>query len=82
MKSNCTSPAAWNVAHIAAILILLLTAPMAASLARAAAADDTANSREDAAINQVVAGFGGEYKARVRRDDHTIIEDVEFGAVT
>ncbi len=39
------------------ILILLLTTPLVAGLPRAAAADDSANSREDAAVKQVVSGF-------------------------
>jgi uncharacterized protein (TIGR02246 family) len=40
-----------------AILILLCSAPLAILSARAAAADDSANSGEDAAVKQVVAGF-------------------------
>jgi len=40
-----------------AILILLFVTPLAIGLARASAADDSANSNEDAALKQVVAGF-------------------------
>jgi len=46
-----------NIGRIGAVAILLFAAPLAMSLARAAAADDSTNGREDAAIRQVVAGF-------------------------
>ncbi len=57
MKSNTANHANWNLGRFAAILILLMAAPMAFRVARAAAADGSANSNEDAAIKQVIAGF-------------------------
>jgi uncharacterized protein (TIGR02246 family) len=47
-----------NSIRFSAILILLFAMPLAMGLARAAAADDSAaNSVDDAAVKQVVAGF-------------------------
>ncbi len=57
MKSNTANHANRNLGRFAAILILLTAAPMALRVARAAAADGSANSNEDAAIKQVIAGF-------------------------
>lgn len=57
MSSRPKHAATRNAARFLGILILLLAAPMVARLPRAAAADDSANSREDAAVKQVVAGF-------------------------
>ncbi len=57
MRSNAVNPAIWNLGRFAAILIVLLAAPMALRVARATAADGSASSNEDAAIKQVVAGF-------------------------
>jgi uncharacterized protein (TIGR02246 family) len=54
---KATNAATRNLARFAAVAILLFAAPLAMSLARAAAADDSANSHEDAAVKQVVAGF-------------------------
>ena len=57
MKTRAAKTAARELARFAAILILLFAVPLAIGLARAAAADDSANSGEDAAVKQVVAGF-------------------------
>jgi uncharacterized protein (TIGR02246 family) len=57
MKTRPTNAATRDLRRFAAILILLFATPLAISLARAAAMDDTANSGEDAAVKQVVAGF-------------------------
>ncbi len=46
-----------NSIRFLAILILLFGMPLAIGLARAEAADDSANSVDDAAVKQVVAGF-------------------------
>jgi uncharacterized protein (TIGR02246 family) len=54
---KATSTAKWKLVRFAAVAILLAAAPLVMSLARAAAADDSASSREDAAIKQVIAGF-------------------------
>src|SRR5271165_3440553 len=54
---KATSTAKRNLARVAAVAILLLSAPLVPGLTRATAADDSANSREDGAIKQVVAGF-------------------------
>ncbi len=57
MKSKTIYTSARDPRRFLAILILLLAAPLAAGLARTAAADDMAGSGEDAAVKQVVAGF-------------------------
>jgi len=57
MKSRTANHANWNVGRFVAILILLTATPLAFRVARATAADGSANSNEDAAIKQVVAGF-------------------------
>ena len=57
MKSRTANHANWNLGRIVAILILLTATPLAFRVARATAADGSANSNEDAAIKQVVAGF-------------------------
>jgi len=57
MKTKATIAATWNLGKFAAVLILFFALPLATGLARAAAADDSANSSEDAALKQVVAGF-------------------------
>jgi len=57
MKSQAKHAATNGAGRFLAILIVLLVAPLAISVARAVAADDSANSREDAALKQVVAGF-------------------------
>jgi uncharacterized protein (TIGR02246 family) len=49
--------AARNPKRFAAVLILALAMPLSIGLARAARADNTANSGEDAALKQVVQGF-------------------------
>ncbi|HEV7967845.1 MAG TPA: SgcJ/EcaC family oxidoreductase [Candidatus Acidoferrales bacterium] len=57
MKTRATNYASQGPGRSVAILILLCSAPLAILSARAAAADDSANSGEDAAVKQVVAGF-------------------------
>ena len=57
MKMRATNAATRDPRRFVAILILLFATPLAIGLARAAATDDTANSGEDAAVKQVVAGF-------------------------
>jgi uncharacterized protein (TIGR02246 family) len=57
MKSRTKHAGTRDAKRFFAILILLLAAPLATGLARAAAAGDSANSREDAALKLVVAGF-------------------------
>jgi uncharacterized protein (TIGR02246 family) len=57
MKTRTTNAATRDPRRFVAILILLLAMPLAIGLARAAAADDSANSSDDAAVKQVVAGF-------------------------
>ena len=69
----------WNPRRLAAISILIFAAPLAIGLARAAATDDTANSAEDAAVKQVVAGFSDGWNAH---DAHamcaSLADDVEW----
>jgi uncharacterized protein (TIGR02246 family) len=57
MKTRSTISAARDLGRFVAILILLFATPLAIGLARASATDDSANSGEDAALKQVVAGF-------------------------
>jgi uncharacterized protein (TIGR02246 family) len=57
MKTRSTNSAAWDLGRFVAILILLFATPLAIGLAHASAADDSANSADDAALKQVVAGF-------------------------
>ena len=57
MKMTAPRVARKNLFGLLAIVTMILAAPVAIGLARAAAADDSANSREDAALKQVVAGF-------------------------
>jgi uncharacterized protein (TIGR02246 family) len=57
MKTRATNSAKHGPRPFLAILILLFATPLAIGMARAAAADDSANSGEDAAVKQVVAGF-------------------------
>src|SRR6266851_300989 len=57
MKTRATNALTRDPRRFAAILILLFATPLAIGLARAAATDDSANSGEDAALKQVVAGF-------------------------
>lgn len=57
MKTKPTNAATRNLGRFVVILIVLFATPLAIGLARAAAADDSANSGEDAAVKQVVAGF-------------------------
>lgn len=57
MKTRATESTKHGPGRFLAILILLFAAPLAIGLARAAAADNSANSGEDGAVKQVVAGF-------------------------
>jgi uncharacterized protein (TIGR02246 family) len=56
MKTKIANPAPRNSRWIAPVLALLLAAPLATVFAHAAA-DGSANAKEDAAIREVVAGF-------------------------
>ena len=57
MKTRVTNAAAGSLGRFAAILTLLFAMPLAIGFARASATDDSANSSDDAALKQVVAGF-------------------------
>ena len=57
MKTRATNSAKHGPRPFLAILILLFATPLGICIARAAGADDSANSSEDAAVKQVVAGF-------------------------
>jgi uncharacterized protein (TIGR02246 family) len=61
------------------IVALILTAPAMHGLCRTAAADDSANSAEDAAIKEVVAGFSNGWNTH---DAHamcaSLADDVEW----
>jgi len=67
MKIKATTPLTRNCVHFAAILTLLLAAPLAIGLARAANADEHSNGAEDAAIKDVVAGFSNAWNAHDAR---------------
>jgi uncharacterized protein (TIGR02246 family) len=56
MKTSATAPAN-HVWSLLAVAILMLAAPLSVGLARAAAADESANGKDDAAIKQIVADF-------------------------
>jgi uncharacterized protein (TIGR02246 family) len=72
-----TDAATRNLGRIAAILILLLSAPLAIAVARAAA--DTAGGSEDDALKAVVAGFSNGWNTH---DAHamcsSLADDVEW----
>jgi len=76
---KATNAARRKLARFAAVAILLFVAPLAMGWARAAAADGSANSREDAAIKQVVAGFSDGWNTH---DAHSmcasLADDVEW----
>jgi uncharacterized protein (TIGR02246 family) len=57
MKIQATSDLAKNCKPVAAVLTLLIGALLSVGLLRAAAADESANGADDAALKQVVAGF-------------------------
>jgi uncharacterized protein (TIGR02246 family) len=57
MKKITTSAASKNLGVLLAMAIVILAAPVAIGFARAASADESANSADDAAIKDVVAGF-------------------------
>ncbi|HWX39227.1 MAG TPA: SgcJ/EcaC family oxidoreductase [Candidatus Sulfotelmatobacter sp.] len=77
MQSTTTAPR--NSRWVAPILALLLAAPLATALAARAAADDSANAKEDAAIKEVVAGFSNGWNTH---DAHamcaSLADDVEW----
>ena len=79
MKTQATYAATRNPMRFLAILILLFATPLAIGLARAAAADDSANSADDAAVKQVVAGFSDGWNTH---DAHamcaSLADDVEW----
>jgi uncharacterized protein (TIGR02246 family) len=79
MKTKSTNASTWTLGQLAAILILVLAAPLAMGLARTAAADGSANSGEDAAVKQVVAGFSNGWNTH---DAHSmcasLADDVEW----
>jgi uncharacterized protein (TIGR02246 family) len=79
MKKTATSVSSKNLRRLVAIVILLFATPLAIGFARAAAADDSANSSEDAALKQVVAGFSNGWNAH---DAHamcvSLADDVEW----
>ncbi len=56
MKTRFANSATRHLSRFMVVAILLFATPLAIGLARAAA-DDSANSGEDAAVKQVVAGF-------------------------
>ena len=76
---KATNTATWQQGKLAAVAILLLAGPLVMGMARAAAADDSANTREDAAIKQVVAGFSDGWNSH---DAHSmcasLADDVEW----
>ena len=55
MREMCV--ASRNLGRLVAIVALILAGPLAIGFVRAVAADDSANSGEDSAIKEVVAGF-------------------------
>jgi uncharacterized protein (TIGR02246 family) len=79
MKIQCVSVLKKNLAELLVIFALLLAAPALIGLAHAAAADDSANSSEDAAIKEVVAGFSNGWNTH---DAHSmcasLADDVEW----
>jgi uncharacterized protein (TIGR02246 family) len=79
MKTKPTYAATKDSSRFLAILILLLATPLTIGLARAAATDDFANSGEDAAVKQVVAGFSDGWNSH---DAHamcaSLADDVEW----
>jgi len=79
MKIKCASVLKKNLAELLVIFALLLAAPALIGLAHAAAADDSANSSEDAAIKEVVAGFSNGWNTH---DAHSmcasLADDVEW----
>jgi uncharacterized protein (TIGR02246 family) len=79
MKTQPTNRATREWKGFVAILILLFLTPVATRLARAAATGDSANSGEDAAVKQVVAGFSDGWNTH---DAHamcaSLADDVEW----
>lgn len=77
MNTRPAMAATWNPRWLVAILILLFATPLAVGLARAA--DDSANSNEDAAIKEVVAAFSNGWNTH---DAHamcaSLADDVEW----
>jgi uncharacterized protein (TIGR02246 family) len=79
MKTRATVAATRERRQFLAILILLFATPLAIGLARAAATDNSANSGEDVAVKQVVAGFSDGWNTH---DAHamcaSLAEDVQW----
>ncbi len=79
MRMTGTSAASRNLGRLLAIAALILAAPLAVGLARAASAGDPANSMQDAAIKDVVAGFSNGWNTH---DAHamcaSLADDVEW----
>lgn len=79
MRNTTTKSATKNLTSVLGVLALLCAAPLAVSLARAAAADDSVNPSEDAAIKEVVAGFSNGWNTH---DAHamcvSLAENVEW----
>ena len=61
MHPTPTTPTFRNSRWLAAIVALLLAAPLATGLARAAAKDEAGNPKDDAAIRQIVADFSKDW---------------------
>jgi uncharacterized protein (TIGR02246 family) len=79
MKTRSTISAARDLGRFVAILILLFATPLAIGLARASAADGSANNADDAALKQVVSGFSNGWNTH---DAHamcaSLAEDVQW----
>ncbi len=78
MRTRMTNAAAGNLERIAAILILLIAAPLAIGAAPAAA-DNSASGADDAALKAVVAGFSNGWNTH---DAHamcsSLADDIEW----
>jgi uncharacterized protein (TIGR02246 family) len=79
MKIRAANGSYRNLAGLLVILALILAAPALIGLYNTAAADDSANSAEDAAIKEVVAGFSNGWNTH---DAHamcaSLADDVEW----
>jgi len=78
MKTKPTIAAAGDPRRFVVILILFFATPLAIGLARVAAANESANSKDDAAIKEIVAGFSNGWNTHdahsmcVSLDDHVV----------
>jgi uncharacterized protein (TIGR02246 family) len=79
MKMRAANAVGKNLAGLLVVVALILAAPLVIGLTRTAAADDSANSSEDAAIKDVVAGFSNGWNTH---DAHvmcaSLADDVEW----